>query len=327
MRCIGRLRGTLEMSLSFQKTVSQLDLALDHLAQSDEDSARFALMLVDNVMELALHGHAQYVNAQNFSKKGHKVNEKLVRKALGRFFEDKVKFAKKDGAISPEVAKSILHLHDVRNLAYHQGIAYEETIRSLTIFYFKIACNFLQKSDATLSTGGKVPYRAEKYFNSNNPDENAIWAQLEKVAGTLRSNLLGDLIGSMTEVIEDTDRMIEFCVEHSTFKTSRNNVVRNSQQDTPLGLFSFFSSKVEYPVEIHTQHWVDPSIQDNKILVQADPIPEWMEKLQLLLGAKNDPHAAVGIYCEFMEKTADIREKIGYLRAALGLLLWMQKRG
>lgn len=313
------------MALSFGKIVSQLDLALDHLAQSDEDSARFALMLVDNVVEFALHGHAQYVNAQNLSKKDHKANEKLVRKALGKFFEDKVKFAKKDGVIPPEVAKSILHLHDVRNLAYHQGIAYEETIRSLTIFYFKIACGLLRKSWATFSRGGKVPYRAEKYFNPNNPDENAIWDQLEKVADTLHSNLLSDLMDGMSKVIEETDRMIEFCATHSTPKMSRDNVVQNSQQDSHVG-FAFVSPEAGYPVEISTQHQTDPSIQDKKTLVQTDPIPKWRKKLQSL-GAKKDPHAAVGIYCEFMEQTADIRGNISYLYAALGLLLWMQKRG
>ena len=39
--------------------IDQLDLALDQLAIHDRNFDRFAFMLIDNVVELTLHRHAQ----------------------------------------------------------------------------------------------------------------------------------------------------------------------------------------------------------------------------------------------------------------------------
>jgi hypothetical protein len=43
----------------FSDQVDQLDLALDQLAMRDRNFDRFALMLIDNVVELTLHNHAE----------------------------------------------------------------------------------------------------------------------------------------------------------------------------------------------------------------------------------------------------------------------------
>ncbi len=45
--------------------IDQLDLALDQLAIGDRNFDRFALMLVDNVVELTLHRHAQDKAGEN----------------------------------------------------------------------------------------------------------------------------------------------------------------------------------------------------------------------------------------------------------------------
>ena len=45
--------------------VDQLDLALDQLAVRDRNFDRFAMMLIDNVVELTLHGHAREKASEN----------------------------------------------------------------------------------------------------------------------------------------------------------------------------------------------------------------------------------------------------------------------
>lgn len=45
--------------------IDQLDLALDQLALHDRNFDRFALMLIDNVVELTLHTHARDRAAEN----------------------------------------------------------------------------------------------------------------------------------------------------------------------------------------------------------------------------------------------------------------------
>ena len=305
------------MPLSFEKIVSQLDLALDHLAQPDEDFARFALMLVDNVVEHALHSHAHRINAWGAFLAGdpkihEKIHEKFVRKALGKYFEDKVALAKKTRTISTEAAKSILHLHEMRNLAYHQGISYAETIRSLTIFYFKIACALLQKDSVSFWQEKKTSYRVAKYFNPHNPDENAIWAQLEKVAGTLHSDLLGDLVRGMTQIIKLTDGEIKFCANQFTPEMSRSNVVKNALQNARFDSLSLlYAGKIRIAADEQTD--------------SADPTSGWPKILQSLV-AEKDPHAAVGKYCKFMEGTTEIREKIGSFHFSLQMLSLMRQK-
>ena len=302
------------MSLSFGKIVSQLDLALDHLAQPEEDFARFALMLVDNVVEHFLHGHALYVGSLHILEfDDDKIDEKIVLEAHGKWFEPKVKLAKKDGVISAETAKSILHLHEMRNIAYHQGLSYANTIRSLTIFYFKIACELLQKESMPLEMDREIPYRAKKHFNPNHPDENATWDKLSKFSDALRSDLLGDLVRGMTDTIRSIDRMVEFCTTHIPSKPTRDAIVQMAQIES----FVFSFKKRRLIDDLRAKQQREPSAQEvTKLILReekqfcfADPVPAWKKKLQSLKAVKKQ-HAAVGIYCGFMEETADIREKI-----------------
>src|SRR4051794_36616344 len=70
--------------------IDQLDLALDQLAMRDRNFDRFALMLVDNVVELALHQFAQDRAGENKTSSP-KNDPKAVAQALGQHFESKVR--------------------------------------------------------------------------------------------------------------------------------------------------------------------------------------------------------------------------------------------
>ena len=75
-------------------TLEQLDLAEERLGFGDANNARFALMLSDNLLELMLHQYAKEKRGElkTLSWRNEDFeHEKELEKALGRFFEDKVK--------------------------------------------------------------------------------------------------------------------------------------------------------------------------------------------------------------------------------------------
>jgi len=100
--------------------IDQLDLALDQLAMKDRNFDRFALMLVDNVVELTLHQYAQdkryEVEARKSAREPYAHQDALTA-ALGPYFDAKVKFAKASGMLTPEVAETIQNLSDSRPAA------------------------------------------------------------------------------------------------------------------------------------------------------------------------------------------------------------------
>lgn len=59
----------------FADQIDQMDLALDQLAMHDRNFDRFALMLIDNVVELSLHnypktGHMKMICGDDFQSLG-----------------------------------------------------------------------------------------------------------------------------------------------------------------------------------------------------------------------------------------------------------------
>ena len=133
------------LSLRFiANNIDQIALALEHVAKGDANNARFALMLIDNVVEITLHQIAKNVQAEA------KSYTKSLRDALGQKFEDKVKFAQEIGRLDSEVGESIKVFHSFRNEIYHIGVHHEVVLPAITKFYFKVACIFL---DACVPSG------------------------------------------------------------------------------------------------------------------------------------------------------------------------------
>ena len=88
--------------------IDQLDLALDQLAIRDRNFDRFAMMLLDNVVELTLHQHAREKSNEN-ELWGHsespRHDPKNVKAALGQSFDAKVRLARETTMIPSEVAE------------------------------------------------------------------------------------------------------------------------------------------------------------------------------------------------------------------------------
>ena len=152
------------MLLFLANTLEQVDLALEHVVKGDENNARFGLMLTDNA-----------VDKMNCLKRLTYLREQYedmpaLERALGQHFGSKVKFAKVEGKLSDEMAESITVLHNFRNEVYHRGIQHEPVLPTLAIFYFKVACNFLEAYDPPFLSWGshlKLPERTKQYFTGD----------------------------------------------------------------------------------------------------------------------------------------------------------------
>ncbi|MGM9489777.1 hypothetical protein [Ideonella sp. YS5] len=105
------------MSQFFADQIDQLDPAIDQLAVRDRNFDRFALMLIDNVVELVFHQHAKdKVTWGRAFEANHKPKSewKTAVAATGQGFDSKVRYARETNLISASMAGSIQYLHSFR---------------------------------------------------------------------------------------------------------------------------------------------------------------------------------------------------------------------
>lgn len=309
------------MILFLARVIEQLDLALDQLVLNDPNYERFALMLVDNAMELALHRHAEDKEVENTEAARFKApphDQKVLREALGQRFDAKVRFARTTELLAEVEAGSINTLHTYRNHVYHRGLEYEPILSALALFYFRITIDTLIKYQPrwySMSTDDRIPYRAQKYIG-NKPYSGVdkmfeqAYRRLLEVAEGIPFNLVADLHGNMRTIIEVTDASLEFLADDSPGKSSRDQVVINAQ----VWPFALSDEGKAYAkaneAEIKTVGdqitWLS---QNYPWPVRADPIEQWKSRLSSLEN-EADPHKALRKYHEFMMQTEDLREKI-----------------
>lgn len=221
--------------------IDQMDLALDQLAMRDRNFDRFALMLIDNVVELTLHQYAQDRSNENdmWGRYEPPRNDpSLVAAALGPHFDAKVKLARSKGLLPNNVCESIRYLHTFRNTAYHRGLRHEGILHSLALFYFKNACLVLASYSPmfwTSSSGDMIPHRATKYLGKPNLLEckaafESAWKRLSEVAESMDDSLASDLHGDMKETIDRVDEQIQFLADDSPDgKKNRKQVILECQ--------------------------------------------------------------------------------------------------
>ena len=161
------------MLLFLASVLEQLDLALEHSAKGDVLNARFGIMLTDNAVELVLHQIAKDkafdLQSYSFQRKEYP-HQDALKKALGRNFDAKVKFAKIEAGLTDEVAQTIVILHGYRNEVYHVELKHENILPALAVFYFDVASEYLSTHKPRMLSWGsnqKLPERAKKYFKGH----------------------------------------------------------------------------------------------------------------------------------------------------------------
>lgn len=301
--------------------LDQMDLALDQLAVKDRNFDRFALMLIDNVVELTLHKHAQDRGSENEMWGRHsppRHDPRAVTSALGPHFESKVKLARITAMFSSETCDSILYLHAFRNIVYHTGVRHEGILHSLALFYFQNACSVLAGFSPLcwlLSSRDRIPHRAIKYLGkpqilNGGKAFAAAWDRLREVGASMGDTLVQDLHADMKKTIDTIDNQIQFLADDSSGKKSRNEVIIDSQ----AWPFAFtdegesFASKNKCP-KSSVDGYVTWLAANYPWATKTDPVPSWRKRLKSLEGEK-DKHVALKKYCDFMKQTEDLRAKI-----------------
>ncbi|AOJ72149.1 MULTISPECIES: hypothetical protein [Burkholderia] len=271
--------------------LDQLDLALDQLALKDRNFDRFALMLIDNAVELTLHEHAQDIrrDAELYPPDdGPRCDPKLVTAALGPYFDAKIKLARTTGLVIGELADTIQYLHGFRNSAYHRGARHDGILHALALFYARSACQLLAKYEPLFwSTSGRdsIPHRAVKYLGSVksvSPREafKLAWERLGDVAAHHGDTLIDDLHSDMARTIDLADEQVTFLAQHPEPNgTPRDQVVI----DCLLWPIAFSDEGEKYaaahggPVPMTPEYltWI---AQNYPWPVRTDPIPSWRNR-------------------------------------------------
>lgn len=301
--------------------IDQLDLALDQLAICDRNFDRFALMLVDNVVELTLHRFIQDKANENemwgrFSEP--KYDPKLIQKGLGQNFDSKAKVARNIGFFDKSLCESILNLHSYRNSSYHQGLRHEAILHSLAMFYFKCSCEVLKAYEPQMwswSSNDKISYRAKKYlgdtgFMNHKAAFQAAYVRLSEVVSSMENTLIHDLTEDMRSTIDSTDDAIKFLSTDGQDNKNRDEVVIYSQ----AWPFSFTDEGKNFAHEGGYSNQtvgglVDWLTANYNWPVPTDPIPSWRSRLNSLSNEKEE-HKALKKYCDFMRQTESIRSQI-----------------
>lgn len=299
--------------------LDQLDLALDQLVLNDRNHDRFALILVDNAAELALRARIKDIADIELARNNLIISnddQKRLRRALGREFDEKVKFGAFKGWLSPEQSDAILGLHGFRNSSYHQGQMHETVLHSIAISYFRLVCEFLVNYTAgpySFCSSDRISYRAMKYLGK--PDylhslESMVEAfrRMLDISLTFGDSLIDDLTSDMSSAIEAANSSISFISGSSDSQEKRDWAVVFAQ----AFVFTQDDDAKEKAVKMGFNplkekelfNWL---IDDyNEWPFPRDPVPSWRNRLRNLRSETN-AHKALKKYCDFMKQTNDIR--------------------
>jgi hypothetical protein len=263
--------------------IDQLDLAYDYINQGSINFDRFSLMLIDNVVELTMHNLALSYSASNYAAKafgGVTYDDEIIKRALGRSFDDKANALMHFGSVSSEECESIKILHNYRNEAHHQGAKHPGIINSLASFYFHISSSLLIKFPYGFDYGIPldIPYRVQKYVGTA-PEGGRInsafasaFLRLHELSYSTLGKFKDDLVSSMHQLVETADAELNFlCSDDSTFNT-RDEVIRKG-----------LSRNIK------------------------DPVPSWRRRLEKLEG-EVCRHRLLKLYTGFVFSTSDIRD-------------------
>ncbi len=278
-------------------------------------------MLIDNVMELALHNVAQEKSAEQTAWGRYAqepIDSKALQSALGQSFDAKARFASSAKLISTETCESILNLHGFRNTAYHKGLRHEGILHAITTFYLIVTCDVLKASTTGswwASSDDRYSLRAMKYLGPCGHFDyesrfRAAFERIRDVGVSLQGNLIRDLAVDLETEINLTDEYIEFLATDAPEPETRDEVIITSQ----TWAFAFTDEAKQFAQEKGFSgkcFW--DLIEWLRIhypwKTKRDPIPGWRKRLSSLRSEKNK-HLALKKYCDFLKQTEPLRQVI-----------------
>ena len=301
--------------------VEQLDLAIEELNKANPINARFALILIDNSIELLLHSSCQEVMLMDIPlgiSGERKYDERKRRKVLGQHFEEKAKFCREIGMLSEMEQRAILSIHSYRNELYHAGIKHNPIIQPLAWLYFEISASILPKIKRGMyEIVEPHSSRAEKYFSGDylsvgNRDS------LVQISSNLLANRptlpdsFANLISRFAESqVVDIQGDLDFLAKNNYQKKNASQVLEDVQ-------FYFDVFNEEEQQEALSSSRSDSTLfhqllqtikQDWKPKHSRNPMPRWMTRAIELRHEKNN--------FKVLEKYQQLRYDSSYLAEAL----------
>lgn len=306
-------------------TLEQLDLALEHVLKGDANSARFAVMLTDNALELVLHQVAkdERLERSAFWKRDQVYEDvAALEAALGRHFDAKLRFAKPRLPISDEEAETILICHDLRNDVYHIGLQHEAVLPAIAGLYFDCAVRVIEryKTDfLSYSPNMVLPERSNKFFGkkplgfSARDDFREGCRAMTAQADFDAASFVDALADHLAEIVEEQDGVIDIVATGGPRQMSRDQAVIETES-----WHIMFDPKASHEAKkrlkgksaltgksvAELQSWL---VENGALRYTRDPVPGWRKREASLRREKN-PHKALKKYHDFILQTADVRE-------------------
>lgn len=216
--------------------IDQLDLAIEQLKVGSPSYARFAHILVDNIVELLIHHHCEHViNQDSYRLVGIApvYSREQKEEALGQRFDKKVKFCKLVKGITDEESDSILILHQYRNELYHSGVVHDAIAWDLAWYYHSIATKLFAKlvSYTHYFVGEDLSDAIKKHSGSD------YWCfDCARVASSLDTSrpprnkkLSSVLSASAVYHVESVMESLDYIVRNNPKKYSEEFIVRDVQ--------------------------------------------------------------------------------------------------
>lgn len=307
-------------------TLEQLDLALEHVLKRDANSARFAVMLTDNALELVLHQFASDERRERSALwKREKTYEDAaeLEAALGRHFDAKLRFARPRLPLSDEEAQTISICHDLRNDVYHIGLQHEAVLPAIAGLYFACAASVLERykpAFLSYSPNMVLPERSRKFFEVKKPfgfrgreDFQEGCRALAAQAGFEAGPFVEALADHLAEIIEEQDGVIDIVATGGPNQTSRDEAVTQTESwhimfDPKAAGAAKKRLKGKRPDAgksiAELQSWL---LENGALRYTCDPVPGWRSR-EASLRREKDPHKALKKYRDFIVQSADIRE-------------------
>ena len=302
------------------RLVEQMDLALDQLAEATPSASRFALILVDNAVELALHMACdtalRFNDTLGYTRP---YDAKQRAAALGQYFGPKVEFCVTLGMLSPSEAAFVRDVHEYRNELYHTGLLYDQIILPLAWQYFGLAADLIAKVPlgGWRMTDPDSP-RVKKYFpgsiRDRLPAEGIAKAARKVVAARAPlpqsfTTMLSDFAQTMVQQVQDdldfigTDNFRGFDAQRALFEVQlwhyafdAPNGPQLSQATVPDG-----GSPLQRLEELRSTF---------RPKFSRSPTPRWMKRAQDITRAET-PYAALAV---FQRLKRDMRDLANILR-------------
>ncbi|HVV82901.1 MAG TPA: hypothetical protein VHE35_07460 [Kofleriaceae bacterium] len=127
--------------------VEQLDLAVRQFEHEEHPTfARFALILVDNAVELLLYRYCEdelMMDDMMRRMRAERMSDTDRADARSQRVDAKLAFCQRRKVVSLDEAAVIRHAHALRNESYHAGVVREDVVRDIALTYYTIACDLL----------------------------------------------------------------------------------------------------------------------------------------------------------------------------------------